>query len=125
MNGSAPNCSKTGSQTRVTKKCSPNWCRASVEPCHSSKISNSVTSTTDAANKNVIIRAISSPSRSLLRNEREPGSGPAFGTVVVAAIVSLGRPLLLNLWLLNPCQRHTFSNRGRKKKQWQIGRAHV
>src|SRR5712692_950562 len=70
MNGSAPNCSKTGSQTRVTKKCNPNLCRAKAEPCHSSKISSSVTTTTDAANKNVISRAISSPSRSRLRNGR-------------------------------------------------------
>src|ERR1700720_2169570 len=94
MNGSAPNCSAIGSHTRVKKNCNPNLCRASAEPCHNSKISNSVTSTTEAANKNVISRAISSPSRSRLKNEREPAMGPALGTVVVAAIASLNRRLL-------------------------------
>src|SRR5258706_16034028 len=54
------------------------------------------------ANKNVISRAISSPSRSRLKNEREPAMGPALGTVVVAAIASL------NGWLLNLSQRDLF-----------------
>src|SRR5260370_1404593 len=87
MNGSAPNWSKTGSQTRVTKKCNPNLCRAKAEPRHSSKISSSVTTTTDAANKNVISRAISSPSRSRLRNDREP----RFGLAVVSEPAARGR----------------------------------
>src|SRR5258708_20110385 len=95
MNGSAANCSAMGSHTRVKKNCNPNLCPASADPCHNSKISNSVTSTTEAANKNVISRAISSPSRSRLKNEREPAMGPALGTVVVAAIACLER------WLLN------------------------
>src|SRR5579859_4728441 len=94
MNGSAPNCSNTGSHTRVTKKCSPNLCRASAEPRHNSRMSSAVTSTTDAANKKVTSRAISSPSRSRLRNEREPGIGLALGTVVVAAIFFRSLPLL-------------------------------
>src|SRR5258706_1627320 len=102
MNGSAPNCSAIGSHSRVKKTCNPNLSRASAEPCHNSKISNSVTSTTEMANKNVISRAISSPSRSRLKNEREPAMGPALGTVVVAAIASL------NGWLLNLSQRDLF-----------------
>jgi len=40
----------------------------------------SVISTTDAANRNVISRAISSPLRNRERNEREPATGLAFGT---------------------------------------------
>src|ERR1700687_3829078 len=94
MNGSAPNCSAIGSQTRVKKNCNPNLCRASAESCHNSIINNTVTSTVDTANKKVISRAISSPSRSLLRNEREPAIGLALGTVVVAAIFPLGAGLV-------------------------------
>src|SRR5438445_6051441 len=86
MNGRAPNCSAIGSHTRVTRKYNPNLCRGRADPCHNSTTSRMVTRTTEAANKNVISRAISSPSRSLLRNEREPDIGPAPGTVVVAAI---------------------------------------
>src|SRR5229473_3706592 len=97
MNGSAPNCSKTGSQTRVTKKCRPNLCRANAESCHTSKINQAVTSTTDAANKKVTSRAISYPSRSRARKEREPGIGLALGTVVVAAIIPLNGAGLLDL----------------------------
>src|SRR5205807_192104 len=83
MKGRAPNCSKIGSQTEVWKKLKPNLCRARTEPCHNSKTSSTVTRTTEAANKKVIMRAISSPSRSRERNEREPATGPALGTMVV------------------------------------------
>src|SRR5260370_3122594 len=99
MNGSAPNCSAIGPTLQVKSNSNPNLCAGSADPCHNSKISNSVTSTTEAANKNVISRAISSPSRSRLKNEREPAMGPALGTVVVAAIACLER------WLLNLGQR--------------------
>src|SRR5438477_10559486 len=83
MKGRAPNCSKMGSQTEVRKKLKPNLWRARTEPCHNSKTSSTVTRTTEAANKKVIMRAISSPSRSRERNAREPAAGPALGTMVV------------------------------------------
>src|SRR5882672_12395840 len=102
MNVSAPNCSAAGSHNRVTKKYSPNLCRESADSCQSVKISRTVIRTTEPANKNVISRAISSPSRSLLRNEREPDIGPALGTVVVAAISPYAA------WLLNLGQRFFF-----------------
>src|ERR1700675_1791430 len=84
MKGRAPNCSKTGSQTLVTKKAKPNLCRAREEPFQSSKTKSAVRITTEAANTNVIIRAISSPSRRRLKKEREPATGPALGRVVLA-----------------------------------------
>src|SRR5229473_1811418 len=96
MKGSAPNCSKIGSQTEVRKKLKPNLCRGSTEPCHNSTTSRRVTRTTEAANKNVITLAISSPSRSRERNEREPATGPALGTVVVDVTTLVGQPALLN-----------------------------
>src|SRR5213076_1753710 len=83
MKGRAPNCSKMGSQTEVRKKLKPNLWRERTEPCHNSKTRSTVMRTTDAANKKVIMRAISSPSRSRERNEREPATGPALGTMVV------------------------------------------
>src|SRR5260370_10491994 len=95
MKGSAPNCSKIGSQTEGRKKLKPNLCRGRTEPCHNSKTRSKVMSTTEAANKKVIIRAISSPSRSRERNEREPEIGPAPGTVVV--VVATFRKFLLDL----------------------------
>jgi len=45
--------------------------------------------TTDAANKKVNMRAISSPSRNRERNEREPATGPALGTMVVVVATLL------------------------------------
>src|SRR5260370_34885968 len=72
-----------GAQTEVRKKLKPKLWRGRTEPCHNSKTRSKVTSTTEAANKNVIIRAISSPSRSRDRNERKPETGPALGTEVV------------------------------------------
>src|SRR5256885_7554425 len=89
MKGRAPNCSKMGSQTEVRKKWKPNLCRGRTEPCHNSKTRRRVTSTTEAANKKVIIRAISSPWRSRERNEREPATGPALGTVLVVVAMLL------------------------------------
>src|SRR6202012_4149528 len=74
-----------GSHTDVIKNAKPNLWRESEDPCQSSRTKRAVTSTTVEAKRNVTTRAISSPSRSLLRNEREPESGPAFGTVVVDA----------------------------------------
>ena len=41
-----------------------------------------MTRTTEAANRKVIMLAISSPWRRRARNEREPATGPALGTVV-------------------------------------------
>src|SRR5438552_3949857 len=89
MKGRAPNCSKMGSQTEVRKKLKPNLWRARREPCHNSKTSSRVTRTTEAANKKVIMRAISSPSRRRERNEREPRTGPALGTMVVVVATLL------------------------------------
>src|SRR5215467_13687336 len=82
MNGSAPKSSAIGSHTFVMKKFRPNLWRGKAEPVHSSKTSSSVISTTVAANKKVTSRAISSPLRSLARNEREPSRGLAFGTLI-------------------------------------------
>src|SRR5208337_4990412 len=89
MNGSAPYWSMFGSHTRVTKKCNPNFARASAEPVHSSYTSSSVISTTVAANTIVVSRAISSPSRKRDRKEREPITGPAFGRVVLTVATFL------------------------------------
>src|SRR6266571_6089194 len=77
-----------GSHTEVRKKLKPNLWRGRREPCHNTKTSNKVRRTTEAANKKVIIRAISSPSRSRERNERKPATGPALGTVVVVDATS-------------------------------------
>src|SRR5438552_17195664 len=89
MKGRAPNCAKIGSQTEVREKLKPNLCRARTELCHNSKTSRTVTRTTEVANRNVIMRAISSPSRSRERNEREPATGPALGTMVVVVATLL------------------------------------
>src|SRR2546423_7655167 len=78
-----------GSQTEVRKKLNPNLCRGRTEPCHNSKTRSRVTRTTEAANKKVIMRAISSPSRSREKSEREPATGPALGTVVVVVATLL------------------------------------
>jgi hypothetical protein len=51
-------------------------------------------STTEAANKNVISRTISSPSRRRVKNEREPATGPALGRVVLVVDISSRRQLL-------------------------------
>src|SRR6266851_4033868 len=96
MKGRAPNCPKMGSQTEVRKKLKPNLWRERTEPCHNSKTSSTVTRTTEAANKKVMIRAISSPWRRRERNEREPARGPALGTVVVV-VATLYQPVLLDL----------------------------
>src|SRR5215472_9850451 len=55
-------------------------------------------STTEAANRNVMIRAISSPSRSRDKREREPARGPAPGTVVdvVATLLNVAQSLLFH-----------------------------
>src|SRR6267154_5100904 len=89
MKGKAPKWSKMGSHTEVRKKLKPNLWRGRREPCHNTKTSNKVTRTTEAANKKVIIRAISSPSRSRERNARKPAMGPALGTVVVVVATLL------------------------------------
>src|ERR1700676_353003 len=94
MKGSAPNCSKTGSQTEVRKNAKPNLCRARTEPCQSSKTKRMVMSTTETANTNVISRAISSPSRRRLKKEREPTAGPALGRVVLVVDMWSKRRLL-------------------------------
>src|SRR5580700_2798419 len=86
-----------GSQTEVRKKLKPNLWRGRTEPCHSSRTSSKVTSTTEAANKKVIRRAISSPSRRRERKEREPAAGPALGTVVVDVATLFGQPY----WILS------------------------
>src|SRR5580700_4990595 len=95
MNGRPPNCSKTGSQTEVRKNAKPNLCRARAEPCQSSKTKRMVISTTEAANKNVTSRTISSPSRRRLKKEREPKTWPALGRVVLEVDMS-SKPRLLD-----------------------------
>src|SRR4029077_15901457 len=95
MNGSAPNCSKMGSQTRVMKKSKPNLWRGSTEPRQSSNTSRTVIKTTEPANKKVMMRAISSPSRRRLKKEREPTTGPAPGTIVL--VVTISSRQLLNV----------------------------
>src|ERR1700723_2356020 len=94
MKGRPPNCSKTGSQTEVRKNAKPNLWRARTEPCQSSKTRRRVISTTEAANKNVIRRAISSPSRRRPKKEREPATGPALGRVVLEVDIWSKRKLL-------------------------------
>src|SRR5271167_1697732 len=94
MKGSAPNSPALGSQTRVAKKAKPNLWRARTEPCQSSKTKSRVMSTTEAANKNVISRTISSPSRRRLKKDREPTRGSALGRVVLEVDISSGRRLL-------------------------------
>src|SRR5271167_2750095 len=94
MKGSAPNSPELGSQTRVAKKAKPNLWRARIEPCQSSKTKSKVTSTTEAANKNVMSRTISSPSRRRFKNEREPATGPALGRDVVVVDILCWRKLL-------------------------------
>src|ERR1700675_3061999 len=85
MKGKAPNCSAMGSQTRVRKKPKPNLCRGKTDCNHNSTTRRIVTSTTEAANRKVMTRAISSPSRSRETNEREPTTGPALGKFVLVA----------------------------------------
>src|SRR4030081_2704069 len=72
-----------GSQTEVRKKLKPNLWRGRVEARHQTKNKRGGARTTEAANRNVIMRAISSPWRRRERNEREPATGPALGTEVV------------------------------------------
>src|SRR6195256_6770088 len=84
-----------GSQTEVRKKLKPNLWRGRAEPCHKSKTRSRVTRTTEAANRKVIMWAISSPWRRRERNEREPATGPALGTVVVD-VATFARPY----WIL-------------------------
>src|SRR5580692_461647 len=83
MNGNAPYCSMIGSHTDVTKKCRPNLWRGNTEFVQSWYTSSTVISTTLAANRNVINRAISSPCRMRERKEREPTMGPALGRFVL------------------------------------------
>src|SRR5438309_6131230 len=113
MKGRAPNCSKMGSQTEVRKKWKPNLCRGRTEPCHNSKTRRRVTSTTEAANKKVIMRAISSPWRSRERNQREPATGPALGTVLVVVATLLdaiqGLQFLCDDFLRKLCVGQGFS----------------
>src|SRR5260370_24524168 len=97
MKGRATKCSKMGSQTDVRKKWKPNLWRARAEPCHNSKTSSTVTRTTEAANRKVIIRAISSPSRRRERKEREPAAGPPPGTVVGLFCTVLDAMLVLHV----------------------------
>src|SRR6059058_250895 len=113
MKGRAPNCSKMGSQTEVRKKLKPNLWRERTEPCHNSKTRSTVMRTTDAANKKVIMQAISSPSRSRERNEREPATGPALGTMVVVVATLLdaiqGLQFLCDDFLRKLCVGQGFS----------------
>src|SRR5713101_5738735 len=95
MKGRAPNWPKMGSQTEVRKKLKPNLWRGRTDCCHNSKTSRSVRSTTEAANKKVIILAISSPWRRREKKEREPATGLVLGTVVVV-VATLYQPVLLD-----------------------------
>src|SRR5205814_9052570 len=66
------------------------------DPRHKSRASKSVSRAAEAANKNVVKRAISSPSRRRDRKEREPAAGPALRTVVavVDTLLNVGQSLL-------------------------------
>src|ERR1700674_363954 len=99
-----------GSQTEVRKKLKPNLWRGSMEPCHNSKTSKKVTRTTEAANKNVISRAISPPSRSRERKEREPATGPALGTVVDVVATRFGQPYWTLLMAFNSLLTTSFGS---------------
>src|SRR5712692_1428731 len=89
MKGSAPKCSKMGSQTRVTKKAQPNLCRESAEFTHSSYTSRLVIRITLVANRRVTRCAISSPLRKRRNNARGsqpgPGRSTAMGAVAILA----------------------------------------
>src|SRR5260221_4337139 len=96
MNGKAPKFSAIGSHTRVTKKLRPNLSRASEEPFHSAITSMREMSTRVAAKRKVMTRAISSPSRSRERKEREPATGLGLGTLMdEVATPILAGPCLL------------------------------
>src|SRR6266850_762068 len=118
MKGRAPKWSKMGSQTEVRKKLKPNLCRGRTESCHNSKTRSKVIKTTEAANKNVIIRAISSPSRSRDKNEREPTAGPALGTVVV--VVATLAAVLLDLVEGRQFPCHDFLRKLRIRQVFRI-----
>src|SRR5713101_1004125 len=83
MKGSAPKCSKMGSQTRVTKKAQPNLCRESAEFTHSSYTSRLVIRITLVANR----RVISSPLRKRRNNARGPQPGPGRSTAMGAVAI--------------------------------------
>jgi hypothetical protein len=80
-----------GSQTEVTKKLNPNFCRGKLEFVHNSHTNAAVINTTVAANTSVTSRAISSPSLSRAKNEREPVTGPAPFTAVELVATFLQR----------------------------------
>src|ERR1019366_1086580 len=76
MNGSAPNCSVTGSHVDVTKKCQPNLWRASPEFCQSSYTRASVTSTIESA----AARTRNCVALSPLKTRRTRAPAPVAGT---------------------------------------------
>src|SRR5277367_842483 len=95
MNGNAPYSSRIGSHTDVNRNRNPNLCRGKTEFTQSSYTSSTVISTTVAANRNVISRAISSPSLTFAKNEREPALGPASFIVVLVVATVFGPGYLI------------------------------
>src|SRR5262249_34782564 len=63
MKGSAPNCSATGSQVDVTRKCTPNFFMASKDPAQSSQPTKIMSSTTANAMASVSHSNALSPNR--------------------------------------------------------------
>src|SRR5438045_3267058 len=120
MKGKAPNCSAMGSQTRVRKKPKPNLWRGSADWRQSSNTRSTVTSTTEAANRNVMTRAISSPLRSLETNERETPTGPALGKFVLVADTLLN--LAQSLGFFGDHFRWKFGGRGGVGRILSIGK---
>src|SRR5580704_18754491 len=72
-----------GSHMDGTKKGRPNLWRGNTDFVQSWYTNSTVISTTLAANRKVINRAISSPSRIRERKERGPTMGPALGRFVL------------------------------------------
>src|SRR5262245_25637124 len=63
MKGSAPNCSATGSQVDVVRKCTPNFFMASKDPAQSSQPTKIMSSTTANAIASVSHSNALSPNR--------------------------------------------------------------
>jgi len=76
MKGSAPKCSKTGSQVRVNKKSQPKCARESLDWIQSSYTRRDVTAMMEAAKSRVMMWATSSPAAYRRTNARTlPGDG--------------------------------------------------
>jgi len=77
-------------------------------------------STTEAANRKVTRRAISSPSRRRARKEREPTEGPALGTVVLVAAMWWSSRLLNPVECLRLLSDYFFGKLGVRERLDQV-----